>query len=189
MFNPEEVPLTDTYVKKKLQLLLRVPGITLGCLEETLTLEELTDRFKKACFLGTHKHISKHIQLYETEDLGLGYVDVLSIKAVKRMLDARLLNPSIPVHVRYMYGNLFFLIDESNLDRRVLQTRTVSLAYHEGLKQVYDIHLGPHVSPNRLYHLQQYDGVITTLEKVLKNDMVSCFHIHSFSTDLSDITH
>lgn len=187
MFNPQELTLSDPYVKKKLEYLLRVPGTDLGCLEEDLSLEQLLVKCQKAHFLQIHQRIGKVVHLYETEDLGLGLTNVFSMKSLKRMVDCQKLSPLIPVHVRYLYGNLFFLIDQDDIDRHLLRTKTVTLGYHEGLRQVYDIYVGGYVAPNRLYHLRKYHGITTTLEKALKNDLVSSFHVHSFSSDLSDM--
>ncbi len=187
MFRLEEPTLSDPYVTKKLQYLLQVPGLKLGCLEESITLDQFKDRLKSANFIGTHRRIGKDIQLYETEDLGIGYVNSFSPKTLSRLLSAQLLSPQLPVHVRYIYGNLFFLLNEKDLDINLLKTKIVTLAFHEKLKEVYDLNVGPRVSPNRLYHLERYDGIVTSLEKALKNELVSCFNVHSFTSDLSDL--
>lgn len=99
----------------------------------------------------------------------------------------KLLSEKTPVYLEYIYGNLFFLLDIDQLDEKLLLTDKVSFAYSQELDQVFDINIGSYVSPNRLYHLQKFSGTLTTLEKVLKNDFVTCFHLHSFSSVLSDL--
>lgn len=187
MFKLEEPTLSDPYVIKKLQFLLQVPGLKLGCLEETLTLQQVTDRLRNARFLDTNKRLGKHIVVYETEDLGPGYVNSFSRKTLQHLLAVKLLSPDLPVYIRFMYGNLHFLLNERDLDEKLFKTNVVTLAYFERINEVGDLHVGPHVSYNRLYHLERYDGVVTTLEKALRNELVSCYNVHSFTSDLSDM--
>lgn len=186
MFDPEALSLTDSYTKKKLEFILKVPGLNRGCLQEEMTLDQLVEKAKKAHYLEVG-NVGKQIKLYETEDIGLGAVSSFSAKTFRKLTSMHMLSGQLPVYLRYVFGNLFFLLDERDIEFKHFLTRNTTVAYNEKTKQIYDIIIGEFVLPNRLYHLERYDGLTTTLEKALKNEMVNAFHVHAFSADLSDL--
>lgn len=186
MFDPECFSIKDLYIESKLRLLLKAPGLERGCLQEELDFTELVKRARKSNYLDVG-YASRTIKMYETEDIGLGSVSSFSSTHLKRLMATKCLSPHLKVYLRFIYGNLFFLIDSKDIDLKYSLTKTITVAYNEKKKEIYDIVIGSMIPPNRLYHLERYDGYETTLEKALNNEMVSCFHVHSFSTDLSDL--
>lgn len=189
MLDPIDIDLDDKYVSVKLSNILKHQTAPLGKLLEIDDLGTLKTLFREALFLESSHQVSKEIRYYETTDIGLGYVSSLSRRHLKHLVFNKKLPSTLEVLLRFRYGNLFCLIDEHSLDKSVLKTDVVTVAYNEKTKQIYDLFVGQPVFCNRLYHLERYDMVIGTVEKALRLETISAFHFYKPETELEDIPH
>lgn len=189
MLDPIDIDLDDKYVSTKLSSILKHQTTQLGRLLEIDDLSTLKSLFRKALFLESSHQVSKEIRYYETTDIGLGYVSSLSRRHLKYLVFNKKIPSTLEVLLRFQYGNLFCLIDENSLDKSVLKTDVLTVAYNEKTKQVYDLFVGQPVFCNRMYHLKRYDMVGGTVEKALKVETFTAFHLYKPETELEDIPH
>lgn len=109
--------------------------------------------------------ISK-LTIYRTCDIGLGYMDYVSIRQFQEWIALGKVDKDIPVHLEYKHGNIFAIVDLLQLDPTVMLTDETYLLVNEETKAIHYIKIGKPCNPNRLYDAKALHLAVSTIDRI-----------------------
>lgn len=116
----------------------------------------------------------RKLTIFRTCDIGLGYMDYMSIHQLREFMALGKIDKNVPIHLEYKHGNIFCTIYTEDIDPLVLLTDETYLMVDETTNLIHSIKIGKPCNPNLLYFEKQLDKVVTTIDK-----LVTLPHINS----------
>lgn len=116
-------------------------------------------------------------QFYDV-DASLPYC-VPKAQAVK-LLECKLLSPLTRVRAKYLYGSLFFFICLDEGVSRLFKSRNAWVAYNTMTQECWGVGVGTFTFPNAFFFASKYDGLETTISKLLSSkaaSKITCLHL------------
>lgn len=125
-------------------------------------LEKLTTaRYERLKYLPISK-----LTIFRTCDIGLGYMDYMSLRHFQELIALGKVDKNIPVHLEYKHGNIFCIVYLEDLDPFVMLTDETYLLVNEVTNVIHYIKIGKPCNPNILYDAKLLHGAVSTIEKV-----------------------
>lgn len=170
--------------------LLGHPGERVGVYESIHHINELLERLQHAEVDEVPSLWPQQPQLLKVYDLGTGLSSSVSNVHIRRLVDDKRIKGDTPVHFKYLYGGLFLFLLTSDFEEKYVRCEHTYLALNKTKKQPWLARIGAFTPVNAVWFQPQYDGRISTLDKVLKIPYLKSFSIttlEDFSVD--DITY
>lgn len=158
---------SDKYLNVHIGYLL--PSLSenkLGKLTDSININSFIEKLCKVNYERIKYLPLVDISIYKTTDLGLGYINYISIRNLKEMMFLNKIEENIAIDLKYQHGNIFGYIDTKNIDINVLLTDELYLIVKEKTKEICYIKIGKPCNPNRLYYEKDLDNKRGTLKQL-----------------------
>ena len=167
----------DKVLRQFVPWLIKSDFRKLGCFVEVDSILTLYNRISQVS-LTKVKHLSKNnIGIYLTHEIGFGYCNVYSLYRFRELISLNKIPADIPIHLSYKYGNVNAYVNSSDLNIANLLTDETYLFIKEDTRELWNITIGKPVTPNRLYHQNQLDGVTSTIDKIATLSNINAINI------------
>lgn len=150
---------------------------SLGRYVEIQSVDQLLERLTMADYERIKFLPYRQQAIYRTRDLGVGYIDYLSIYDFQQFIALNLVQKEIPVYVDYRFGNSYSYVKSTDLDTRILLTDETYLFVKEETQEIWDIKIGKPTNPNRLYNREDLDRLVMTSEQAMKIERLNSLYI------------
>lgn len=144
-------------------------------------LEKLANaRFERLKYLPIRK-----LTIFRTCDIGLGYMDYMSIQNFQELIALGKVDKNVPVRLEYRisYGNVCSIVLDKDIDLRVLLTDETYLIVDEQTNTIHSIKIGKYTNPNVLYYMKELDNVVSTIDKVATIPRLNSIRIETEKND------
>jgi len=124
---------------------------------EIYTIKELLKKLSICDFIPVKKLHLTNRTIYKIENLGLGYMKYISLSDFNILIECNKISRDIPIHLKYIYGNVFSFIDSEKIDLDILITDNIYALVDNETKSIWNIFIGKPTNPNRMYYKQDLD--------------------------------
>lgn len=141
------------------------------------SVDSLIDRLVKADYERMKYLPISKLTIYKSLNIGIGYQNYISVRFLFSLIEQGLIDKDIKIELIYIHGNIYAYIKSTDLNIEVLKTDEVYLMVDELTNEIHSIKIGKYTNPNLLYYRKEFDGIVSTLQKVSTIPNFNSIHI------------
>lgn len=165
MFNIENL-YNDKFLSRYCSYMLTSEYNELGRFINIPTLDILYNKLVKANYERIKQLPISKLTIYKTTDIGLGYINNISVKDIKKLVLLGKIDKNTKIYLHYKYGNVFSYINSEDIDKNILITDNTYLLVKEETMEIYLIKIGKLTNPNNLYYRRDLNDIVIKISEL-----------------------